>query len=54
MLDGQKILVIIPALNEERKIGEVIAGILPSVHGVIVVDDGSSDRTVEVARQAGA
>ncbi len=54
MPDGQKITVIIPALNEERKIGEVVAGILPSVDGVIVIDDGSSDRTAEVAREAGA
>lgn len=43
---------IIPARNEERNIGRVVA----SLRGVpvIVVDDASSDRTAAVAREAGA
>lgn len=49
-----RISVIIPALNEERAIGSVLAEIPRSLADeVIVVDNGSSDRTAEVARAAG-
>jgi len=48
------IAVVIPALNEERSIGLVLAEIPPVVAEVIVVDNGSTDRTAEVARGAGA
>jgi len=45
--------IIIPALNEEHAIGGVVQSC--AVFGsVIVVDDGSIDRTAEVARHAGA
>lgn len=48
-------VVIIPALNEEGAIGRVIADI-PSelVCEIIVVDNGSADKTIEVAAAAGA
>ena len=54
-----KLIVQIPALNEERTIAEVIARIprpIPGIDaiGVVVVDDGSTDRTGEIARGAGA
>jgi dolichol-phosphate mannosyltransferase len=42
------IAVVIPALNVERWIGEVLAGIPGWVAVIVVVDDGSSDRTAEV------
>jgi glycosyltransferase involved in cell wall biosynthesis len=42
--------VVIPALNEERNLPHVFAA-LPVVDEVILVDGGSVDRTVEVARQ---
>lgn len=46
---------IIPALNEEDAIAKVIADIPRDlVEEVIVIDNGSSDKTVEVASQAGA
>jgi glycosyltransferase involved in cell wall biosynthesis len=48
------IYVIIPALNEEEAIARVIADIPESVTEVIVIDNGSTDRTPEVARSAGA
>ncbi len=47
-------LAVIPALNEAACIGEVVLGIAPYVDGVVVVDNGSADRTSEVARAAGA
>jgi len=46
---------IIPALDEEGAIGGVVAGLIArGVPQVIVADNGSSDRTIEVARAAGA
>lgn len=50
-----RIVVIIPALDEERSLPKVIAEIPTSlVEEVIVVDNGSRDATAEVARRAGA
>jgi glycosyltransferase involved in cell wall biosynthesis len=48
--------VIIPAYDEEPAIGAVIASLRGAAHWreIIVVDDGSTDRTGEVARAAGA
>jgi glycosyltransferase involved in cell wall biosynthesis len=47
--------VIIPALDEEQAIGSVIDEIpRPPVHDVIVVDNGSTDRTAEIAHEHGA
>ena len=51
-----KLLVLIPCLNEEGAIAHVIADVqrvLPEVP-VLVVDDASSDATVSIARAAGA
>lgn len=50
-----KILVIIPAYNEEDSIGKVIADIPTDFPcEIVVVDNGSTDRTAEVASQSGA
>jgi glycosyltransferase involved in cell wall biosynthesis len=54
-----KLIVQIPALNEEQTIAEVIRRIPRHIEGVreiavVVVNDGSTDRTEELARQAGA
>jgi len=50
-----KIAAIIPALNEEEAIGQVVSAVPRDlVSEVIVVDNGSTDRTAEVARAAGA
>ena len=53
-LASPRISVIIPAVDEEAAIGLVIAEIPSAVHEVIVVDNGSRDRTAEVAQAAGA
>jgi glycosyltransferase involved in cell wall biosynthesis len=50
-----KISVIIPALNEEQAIGEVVRAVpADRVHEVIVVDNGSTDDTAKQASSAGA
>ncbi len=57
-----RLSVVIPAYNEERSIGRTIDAIAqhvervvpPADYEIIVVDDGSSDRTADVARSAGA
>jgi glycosyltransferase involved in cell wall biosynthesis len=56
MAMGQQVLVIVPAFNEAEAVGGVIAGIraVDSTYDVVVVDDGSHDATVAVARAAGA
>ncbi|MET7422229.1 glucosyl-3-phosphoglycerate synthase [Dactylosporangium sp. NPDC005555] len=54
---GTRISVVLPALDEEPTVGEIVTGVrtlMPLVDEVIVVDSGSVDRTAEVARQAGA
>lgn len=54
MRDGKRIGLVIPALNEEKAIGKVIADIPDWVDAIVVADNGSRDRTSEVARAAGA
>jgi glycosyltransferase involved in cell wall biosynthesis len=56
MINGKRVLVIIPAVNEAASIAEVVAevrGELPAVD-VLVVDDGSTDDTAALAIAAGA
>ncbi|HML16266.1 MAG TPA: glycosyltransferase family 2 protein [Bryobacteraceae bacterium] len=54
MYKGQRITVIIPCLNEEQGIESVLRRMPEFVDQVIVVDNGSTDRTSEVARSFGA
>ena len=49
-----KVIAAIPAFNEEQYIGTVVLKTKQYVDEVIVVDDGSTDNTSEVARLAGA
>jgi glycosyltransferase involved in cell wall biosynthesis len=56
----RRVTVIIPALNEEATVAGVVRGCLEALPpdrfdvSVLVVDDGSTDRTADVAREAGA
>ncbi|MEV0120694.1 glucosyl-3-phosphoglycerate synthase [Streptomyces sp. NPDC050703] len=58
---GATVSVVLPALDEERTVGAIVAEIrrelmerAPLVDELVVVDSGSSDRTAEVAAEAGA
>ena len=48
------IKVIIPAFNEEKSIAKVIAEIPDFVKEIVVVNNNSTDQTVQVAAKAGA
>ena len=54
MYKSQKITVIIPCLNEEQGIENVLRRMPDYVDQVIVVDNGSTDRTSDVAKSFGA
>ena len=54
MYKSQKITVIIPCLNEEQGIERVLSRMPDFVDEVIVVDNGSTDRTSDVAKSFGA
>lgn len=45
---------VIPAYNEEETVATVVRGAAKHVDEVIVIDDGSTDKTAENAREAGA
>lgn len=49
-----KVLVGIPALNEEQTIAKVVIRSLPYAESVLVVDDGSGDDTALIAEKLGA
>ncbi|WP_149181891.1 glucosyl-3-phosphoglycerate synthase [Streptomyces sp. TRM49041] len=59
---GTTVSVVLPALNEEATVGEIVAVIrrelmseaVPLVDELVVLDSGSTDRTAEVAAAAGA
>jgi glycosyltransferase involved in cell wall biosynthesis len=53
-LPGKGIFAVLPAYNEELAIGSIVLRTKQYAEQVIVVDDGSSDRTAEVAKLAGA
>lgn len=52
-MDRSRVAIVIPALNEAATVARVVHAVAPYGQPV-VVDDGSSDRTGELAREAGA
>ncbi len=49
-----KVIAVIPAFNEEKTIKLIVKGLKKYTNGVIVVDDGSVDKTAMVAKVNGA
>lgn len=49
-----RVSVCLIAKNEEEFIGRCLASVKPIAHQIVVVDTGSTDRTVEIAKQHGA
>jgi glycosyltransferase involved in cell wall biosynthesis len=49
-MTSEKICIVIPAYNEAQRIGRVLAGVTALGMDVLVVDDGSTDGTAEIAR----
>ena len=49
-------IAVIPARDAEATVGDVVRGLKRAIPGlaILVVDDGSVDRTAERAREAGA
>ncbi len=49
-----QIAAVIPAYQDERHIGDIVRRVRQQLDHVLVVDDGSTDRTPQRAREAGA
>ncbi|MFA6911402.1 MAG: glycosyltransferase family 2 protein [Candidatus Cloacimonadaceae bacterium] len=54
MKDTGKVIVALPAFNEEKHVADVVSRAKRFADVVVVLDDGSTDGTARVARQAGA
>ncbi len=55
MYSNKKIIVLVPAYNEEAKIGQVVSRAnLSLIDTLLVIDDGSTDATARLARDRGA
>jgi glycosyltransferase involved in cell wall biosynthesis len=48
-----KVFIVVPAYNEGRRLATVLEHLSQTAHHVVVVDDGSNDRTADVARGHG-
>jgi polyisoprenyl-phosphate glycosyltransferase len=56
MAEVSRVAAIVPAYNEEKTIGQVVAALqkVKKIEKILVVDDGSEDRTALEAKKAGA
>ncbi len=52
---NDKILIVVPVLNEDKRVGDVVLGLkLAGFNEILVVDDGSSDNSQSIASANGA
>lgn len=56
---NKQLVIIIPALNEEKTVGSIITRVPKAISGIahitiVVIDDGSTDQTAQISRNAGA
>jgi glycosyltransferase involved in cell wall biosynthesis len=54
ILEAMRVCVIIPSFNEAKEIGQLVARVKQQGLDCLVVDDGSTDETVQIAQSAGA
>ncbi len=56
MISEKDVLILIPAYDEENRVADVIRGVRQYLPGtrILVVNDGSSDGTARVSKEAGA
>ncbi len=50
----ENVCALIPAYNEEKNLGSLVRGLRSRIKNVVVVDDGSTDDTARIAKEAGA
>ena len=53
MLDKSNVLVMVPALNEEASVGQVLADLQDNGFHVLLISDGSLDATANIGRRVG-
>lgn len=53
MISGRSVIVVVPAFEEERLVGQVVRTMPSFVDRIVVVDDGSGDQTSAEARACG-
>ena len=54
MFEGRRVIVVVPAHNEEKLIGHVLDTMPAFVDRIVVVDDASRDRTPDILGEAAA
>jgi glycosyltransferase involved in cell wall biosynthesis len=52
MFEGHRVIVVVPAYNEEKLVGRVVESMPPIVDRIVVVDDASTDGTGRILEEA--
>lgn len=52
-IEQEDVLVLVPALNEEKSVGKVLTSLRELGYSVLLISDGSTDRTANIGRQCG-